>query len=83
MIFEYVKNKKGVKVGVLVAVDADNIGWSKCNIKKDKFDKNLGLRIAEGRALAGSNTLCPNAITNDKVVEFRNRAKRYFKSTLS
>ena len=47
-IMRYVKNRKGRKVGVLVAKEADKavrIGWSLCH-KKDKFSKESGISQA-------------------------------------
>ena len=48
-LVKYVKNKKGEKIGVLVAVAKNRVGWAACN-KLDKFNKELGLSIAMGRA---------------------------------
>lgn len=51
-VIQYVRNKKRVPYGVIVAVKTDkgfNIGYSQCN-KKDRFEKKLALRIALGRA---------------------------------
>jgi len=50
---EYTRNKKRQKTGVLVAfVQGDNLycGWSKCNTKLDKFNRELGKQIATERA---------------------------------
>lgn len=56
-VIQYVRNKKGVPRGVLVAVKNGNfvghqgfkIGYSLCN-KKDRFSKKMALDIAIGRA---------------------------------
>ena len=51
MLVKYVRDKKGQRIGVVVAIDKDKIGWSKCNFSKgDKFDKKRGRYIAEKRA---------------------------------
>lgn len=57
-VIQYVRNKKGVPRGVLVAVKNGNfvghqgfkIGYSLCN-KKDRFSKKMALDIAIGRAI--------------------------------
>lgn len=43
------KGYKGVPFGVIVALSPDKIGWSIC-CNEDNWNKNLALRIAEGRA---------------------------------
>lgn len=53
-VIQYVRNKKRIPHGVLVAVKFDDgngfrIGYSLCN-KKDKFNKRTALNIAMGRA---------------------------------
>ena len=59
-IIQYVRNKKNERIGVVVAVKNDkplqrfSIGWSKCHNTKDKFNKNVGLRIARTRAVHGN-----------------------------
>ena len=51
MLVKYVRNKSGQRIGVVVAVDKNRIGWSKCNFSKgDKFDKERGKYIALKRA---------------------------------
>lgn len=84
MIFSYVKNENGQRIGIVTAISVDSIGWSMCHMSKDKFDKDLGLRIALGRAKNGSNTSIPrnsNLIsTLDIMAE---RAARYFKEDYS
>ena len=80
MIFEYIRDKKNRKIGVLVALDGGQIGWSKCNIKRDKFDKELGLRIATGRAEYGSfRADMPTDIRIVVEKHFYDRSMRYFK----
>lgn len=51
MLVKYVRNKKGQRVGVVVAIDKNRIGWSKCNFSKgDRFDRERGKFIAQKRA---------------------------------
>lgn len=78
MIFEYVRDKRNNKVGVVVAISSCHIGWSACNIKKhDHFDKDMGFKIAKGRAeyniFPAPRKIQP---TFFKMVD---RAKRYFR----
>jgi len=80
MIFEYVRNAKGKKIGVVVALSPYQIGYSLCK-KCDKFDPELGMRIARGRADFGTD--CPAKIPHtimNSVVKMQDRAKRYFKN---
>jgi hypothetical protein len=67
----------GPKVGVVVAVDSEKVGWAKC-CRRDKFDKEFGLRIAIGRAKKGTNKEVPYALTGiyNEMIE---RSKLYFK----
>jgi len=50
MLVKHVRNLNGGIVATVVAIDADHIGWSQRN-PKDKINKELGVHIAEGRAL--------------------------------
>ena len=55
MLIQYMKDNKGRKRGVMVAFKIDvgdyaTVGFSRCNLKKDKFYKDAGLAIAEARA---------------------------------
>ncbi len=57
-ILEYVRDKHRCKIGVMLAYTRYNrvyIGWSKCRVKgekdkQDKFDRDTGIGIAQGRA---------------------------------
>ena len=91
MITEYIRNSRGEKRGVVVAIGKNDssgrayvrIGWSLCN-KKDIFDKERGMSIACGRAIKSkTNEFCigiPHTAINPigKMVE---RAIRYFHTT--
>ena len=83
MIFEYVRDTNRRKIGILVALNKNQIGWSKCNIKKDRFDKEMGLKIAIGRANKAPLFLMENyELPRDihyNIRPFINRVCRYFK----
>lgn len=58
-----------------------SLGWSKVNASAgDSFNKNLALKIARGRAIAGNSPEMPHKIfvAYDRMIE---RAARYFKFT--
>lgn len=49
LIYSYVRDRKNRKVGVVIAFTNYKtvyVGWSKCNIKLDKFNKYIGLEKA-------------------------------------
>ena len=76
MLLEYIRNRKGEKIGVVVALNKWSVGYSLCK-KGDRFDKQLGLEIAVGRA-EYSTTLVPRTVKHifEKMAI---RANRYFK----
>lgn len=82
-LVEYVKNKSGNLVGVVVALKVPNnpafvgLGWSKCR-KNDLFSKDFGLKIARNRATTGSNVVIPRTI-EQTIFKMKERAGRYFK----
>lgn len=87
-VIQYVRSKKNVPHGVVVAVktsDGFRIGYSLCN-KKDRFNKKMALKIALGRAevsssnvdVVGGHGAIPHPV--DKVLPaFTNRCKKYYK----
>lgn len=81
MIKQYVRDKKGVPVGVLVAVSDDSMnvvtfGWSLCH-KSDQFSKEKGTMIALNRANCDKSLGVPETL--EKPLEkFMERAGRYF-----
>ena len=77
MIFEYVKDKKNRKIGVLAARNKLCIGWSACMTKKDQFDKTMGLKIATGRTYK-TNVDIPHKLRKP-YIKFLDRVKRYYK----
>ncbi len=62
MLVNYVRADSGKKVGVVVALSSDKIGYSLCN-PLDKFDKSYGKFIAEKRAETGQDFLAKLAQT--------------------
>lgn len=88
-LISYSRDKKGNPRGVLVAVKGNrngdfNIGYAQCR-KEDKFSKNMGLKIAVGRAELGYNY---NSLDNlphnlrKMLPSFIQRCERYFKVTV-
>lgn len=81
MIYEYVRDRNGHPLGVVCALGKKDIGWSLCNRRMgDKFNKELGLKIAQGRAITSyvKDKKVPQTIT-PILEKMKERAKRYFK----
>ncbi len=81
MLIRYVRNKRREKIGVLVALGRNNVGWSRCN-KTDRFNKDRGLHIAIMRAqmyntMELASRVCPSMQLD--YIKMVNRANRYFK----
>lgn len=88
MIKQYVRDKKGQKIGLLVAdyVLSPNkdctfitVGHSKWNKKLDKYDTYLAHKIAVSRAWKQSSTLPAHSIRKE-YVKFCHRCLCYFKN---
>lgn len=85
-LMQYIRGKGNHPIGVMVAEKLSDhtvvVGVSKCNTKMDRFDKDLGIRIAEGRISAHKNrsSVCgvPQSVEYD-VDQFKYRARRYFR----
>lgn len=85
-IYQYVRNRRNEKVGVVVATKrSDNtvgFGYSLCATNRgDKFDPTTALNIALGRAENFPYFKCetvPQSVMNDWAVIY-DRAIRYFK----
>jgi hypothetical protein len=84
-VIQYVRNKKNIPLGVLVAVktpEGFRIGYSLCN-KKDRFNKNMALKIAIGRAgfglELGSGESYPPHPVRKMIPAFYDRCKKYYK----
>ena len=92
MIEEYIRDGSRRKRGLLVAYKFKNldtvfIGWSLCN-KKDKFDPDRAVEIANGRALKSGSEISAKLIpsenrfpsfVNKALPNFINRCERYFR----
>lgn len=93
-IFEYIRRRhhgKTHKVGVILGIfdgKAVKIGWSKCNVRiGDKFDKQVGLKLALNRALNRAlPSPLPKKITvptpdciRHQIRNFGARCAKYFK----
>jgi|694.fasta_scaffold06007_7 hypothetical protein len=86
-VIQYLRNKKRVPYGVLVAVKDENIlhrgyafGYSLCN-KKDKFNKAMALKVALGRANVDgmkANDNPPHDVRR-AAPSFFDRCKKYYK----
>lgn len=59
MLIEYVRDFTHKPVGVVVATGPGKVGYAFCH-PKDKWNKKLGVKIAEGRANAGVDGPVPN-----------------------
>jgi hypothetical protein len=88
-VIQYVRNKKNIPLGVLVAIktpEGFRIGYSLCN-KKDRFNKNMALKIAIGRAgfglELGSGESYPPSYpphpVRKMISAFYDRCKKYYK----
>jgi hypothetical protein len=93
-LMEYLRKRRNgqrVKSGVLLAKRVKTkkgkrvlIGWSKCKLKVDKFNREMGLQIAEGRITSrvengAKKTKVPPSI-KEQVKAFVERCKNYFKT---
>ncbi len=80
---QFVRNKDGTKVGIFVALRQEDkilIGWSKCHMRLDKFNKKVGITIATNRAYLAEKRdfVLPHSM-RDNFLNFEDRAIRYFK----
>lgn len=86
IIFEYVSNSaKNTRTGIVVAsVMADDpsrvgIGWAAVNSEHgDKFDFDMGMRIARSRANTGTRKRPHTAEMSIAIENMKVRAARYF-----
>ena len=83
-LIEFVKNGKHQRVGAVVAIGRDKLGWSKYNRKAEvklnrRFDSQLAIKIAIGRAEAGKPfTVIPGKISK-AMKKMKIRSEKYFK----
>ena len=82
MLIEYIRDENRNRVGMVVAIDSYRIGWSKVKPRSgDRFNKEMGLKIATGRANIGSTASVPNDV-QILLEKMQDRATRYFKDTV-
>jgi len=67
-IVQYIRDGRNRRIGAVVAIDAERVGWSVCN-KKDVFDKNRAVQIATGRAEVGTAHVQPVRMVNRVVTD--------------
>jgi len=83
-VIQYVRNKKNIPRGVLVAIKSEDgfrIGYSLCN-KKDRFNKRMALKIAIGRAEFSSEPTVMNFMPHPvkkMASAFWLRCRKYYK----
>lgn len=87
VIKEYIRNPETLQPrGIALAVRKNDevfYGYSLLNVKKDRFDKDLGMQIAMNRAMSESYEL-PDALHREAMVlnafnKLEARAIKYFK----
>jgi hypothetical protein len=49
-LMQWIRDKKNQKVGVLISLGNDNVGWSKSHSYLEKFNEDKAIAIAFGRA---------------------------------
>lgn len=69
--------RRGVMVGMANPDGGFLVGFSLCH-KRDRFDRDLGLRIASARALTGSSASVPHSMRSE-MERFKQRCAKYFK----
>lgn len=81
-VIQYVRNKKRIPCGVIVAVKTPEgfaFGYSLCNKKKDLFNKRTALKIAIGRAISKTNENCLPSSISKIASRFTERCNKYYK----
>lgn len=81
MLLKYLRDKKRQKIGMVIAISVDEIGWSKIRPGMgDKFVLQTGLDIALARAKIKRKRkkLIPQRVQTE-LTFMKERAKRYFK----
>jgi len=85
MIVQYIrKGKKRIKKGTMVAIPSREenkiyFGYSLCNLKKDKFNKDFGKAIAIDRAVIDNRPLIIPLSIQNVFAKFVDRCKKYYK----
>jgi hypothetical protein len=87
-VIQYVRNKKRIPYGVLVAIKDSNsshgyrFGYSLCK-KVDRFSKKMALKVALGRSEVDWNNLGLKVLPHDinrMSTAFFDRCRRYYKN---
>jgi hypothetical protein len=82
-LLKYERNKHGQPIGVVIAFKDEGIiklGWSKCNLSAEPFDKQIGINKAISRAVdyrQVDERDVPRG-TREEVLEMIARLQRYF-----
>lgn len=83
MLIEYIRDDYRNKIGVVVALDKNKVGWSVCKVANgqqlDRFNKEFGLKVAIGRAEKQSTATIPSQYAYEAVQKMYERAERYYK----
>lgn len=87
MLRMFIRDEKGNPRGFAVAVRDEfgiNYGYSLLNTKMDRFNKELGIKIAVSRATNKKGYLLPETPEREELVmnaflSLEKRAKKYFK----
>lgn len=82
MIVQYVRDENRNPFAVVVATDKNEIGVAQCN-PKDKFVKEIGRKIAAGRAKKNSSwenyvTMSTMNSVQEVVETVKNRSRKYY-----
>lgn len=87
-ILKYIRTNKGQPRGVLIAYRGEDdkvyIGYSLCNTKSDKFNKQIGIRKAVERAVSDDSfndewvDKLPHTVVKP-LLDMADRAEAYFK----
>lgn len=84
ILMHYVKDEKGSRIGVLVALkDSEGViqtGWSLAHKNKEVFNKYIGIRKALTRATGGGTYGNVHTLIIGVADEFEDRAIKYFKT---
>ena len=82
MLVKYMRDDQNRPFGAVVAISKGKVGFSLCNPETCSWNKELGVKIAAGRARACSEPYignCVNALTVfTELSKMKDRAKRYF-----
>lgn len=86
VLIEYVRDEQNNPIGVVVATDREKVGFSKRN-PKDRWNRDLGKKIAIGRAYTKPLLLQnlqelpekDQPLFRDKIQKVYDRAQRYYK----